>query len=233
MSHEEPEELGMDEIKDHLLVRAWLNRENGKEEQDHCLSKVPPAEVESAAVELVQKGMIFKENGTVLLLPPGENQARSLIRRNRLAERLFSVVINLPEESVRAQACRLEHEKVLTPEAVEGICSFLGHPPTCPHGRQIPAGECCRLFVNEVRPLVTCLSQEEVGEDYRIIFIAPKYHALLERLGGLGVMPGANLHLAKKRPSFLLKVGETEVALDREIADGIYVVRQSQNMART
>ena len=29
------------------------------------------------------------------------------------------------------------------PEATEKICSFLGHPKTCPHGAPIPAGECC------------------------------------------------------------------------------------------
>ncbi|MBI4124483.1 MAG: metal-dependent transcriptional regulator, partial [Deltaproteobacteria bacterium] len=154
----------------------------------------------------------------------GKDRARSLIRRHRLAERLFAVVFNLSEEAVHAQACRMEHEKVLTPEAVEGICSFLGHPPTCPHGRPIPPGDCCRLFVNEVRPLVAPLSQGSVGENYRIVFMAPKYHELLERLAGLGVSPGAELHLTQKHPSFVMKVGETEVALDQEITEGIYVV---------
>lgn len=221
------EEIGFDEIKDHLLVRAWLNQENGREEPDHCLSKVPSDEIEKAAAELSQAGWVERKNGALTLSNSGEGHARSLIRRNRLAERLFAVVFNLSEEAVRAQACRLEHEKVLTLEAVEGICSFLGHPPTCPHGRPIPPGDCCRRFVNEVRPLVTSLAQEEVGEDYRIIFIAPKYHALLERLSGLGVLPGAMLHLLQKRPSVVLKVGQTEVALDQEIAEGIYVVRQT------
>ncbi len=226
MDSQNLEEIGPDEIKDHLLVRTWLNQESGREEPDHCLSQVPPAEVEKAVDALSQTGWVVRKNGTLTLSNAGEDHARSLIRRNRLAERLFAVVFNLSEEAVRAQACRMEHEKVLTPEAVEGICSFLGHPPTCPHGRPIPPGDCCRRFVHEVRPLVTSLALEEVGEDYRIIFIAPKYHALLERLSGLGVLPGASLHLLQKRPSVVLRVGETEVALDQEIAEGIYVVRR-------
>lgn len=221
------EEINFDEIKDHLLVRAWLNQERGRPESDHCLSRVPPSDIDKATTELVDRGLVARQNGGLKLSSVGEAQARSLIRRNRLAERLFAVVFNLSEEAVRAQACRLEHEKVLTLEAVEGICSFLGHPPTCPHGRPIPPGECCRKFTSEVRPLVTPLNQEEVGNDYRIIFIAPKYHSLLERLSGLGVLPGANLRLLQKRPSTVLKVGETEVALDQEIAEGIYVVRQT------
>ena len=227
MLQETTEDLGFDEIKDHILVRAWLNQEVGKEEPDHCLSQVDPLEVERATSELVKEGLVQQKNGCLKLATKGENQARSLIRRNRLAERLFAVVFNLSEEAVRAQACRLEHEKVVTPEAVEGICSFLGHPPSCPHGRPIPPGDCCRLFVNEVRPLVTPLSLEEVGENYRIIFIAPKYHSLLERLSGLGVIPGATLHLLQKRPSYVLKIEETEIALDKEIAEGIYVVRHT------
>lgn len=227
MLHEDQEGLELDEIKDHLLVRAWLNQENGKEETDHCLSKVPGLDIATAKTQLVKEELLRTEGETVRLSSKGEIQARSLIRRNRLAERLFAVVFNLSEESVRAQACRMEHEKVLTPEAVEGICSFLGHPPTCPHGRPIPPGDCCRLFVNEVRPLVTPLSLEEVGENYRIIFIAPKYHSLLERLSGLGMIPGTTLHLLQKQPAFVVKAEETEIALDREIANGIYVVRQN------
>lgn len=215
----------LDEIKDHILVRAWLNCENGRDEPDHCLSEVSPVEREEATQELLQSGWVAREKGVVVLSEQGRNQAKNLVRRNRLAERLFAVVFNLSEEAVRAQACRLEHEKVLTPEAVEGICAFLGHPPTCPHGRPIPPGECCRLFVNEVRPLVTPLSQGEVGESYRIVFMVPKYHALLEQLSGLGVVPGASLRLSRKRPAYVFKVGETEVALEQNVAQGIYVVR--------
>ena len=227
MLHEEREEIGPDEICDHLLVRAWLNRENGRDEKDHCLSKVEPSLLDAMIAKMDGEGLVKKEKESLRLLPQGELRASSLIRRNRLAERLFSVVFNLSEEAVRAQACRLEHEKVLTREAVEGICSFLGHPPTCPHGKPIPQGECCRLFVNEVRPLVGPLSLEDVGQNYKIIFIAPKYHSLLERLSGLGVTTGASLHLLQKRPSYVVRAGQTEVALDEEIAEGIYVVPQT------
>ena len=226
---EETEEIGIEEIKDHILVRAWLNQETGKEEPDHCLSNVATSDREQATEQLVHERFLTTKNGTLSLSENGKGKAQNLIRRHRLAERLFSVVFNLPEEVVHAQACRMEHEKVLTSEAVEGICSFLGHPPTCPHGRPIPPGECCRLFTNSVQPLVTPLSQGEVGQSYRIVFMAPKYPTLLERLSGLGVMPGAKLELAQRHPSFVLKAGETEVALDSAVAEGIYVVRSDNN----
>lgn len=222
--HGKSENLGMDEIKDHTLVRAWLNDESGRDEEDHCLSQVDMERRKSAIQTLSDEKMIEAIGMEVKLTPPGHEYARALIRRHRLAECLFAIVFNLSEEAVHAQACRMEHEKVLTPDAVEGICSFLGHPPTCPHGRPIPAGDCCRMFVNEVRPLVLPLSEAAVGENYKITFIAPKYHKMLERLSGLGVTPGSKLHLSQKRPSFVFKVEETEIALDSEITTGIYVV---------
>lgn len=220
------EKVSFEEIQDHLLVRAWLNQETGKEEPDHCLSQTDPDKVKKAGHSLAQKGLVTNGAGPLRLTAKGDGRAQALVRRHRLAERLFSVVFNLSEEAVQAQACRMEHEQVLTPEAEEGICSFLGHPPTCPHGRPIPPGECCRLFKNEVKPLVVPLEQAEVGENYKIIFIAPKYHGLLERLAGLGMTSGARLRLSQKKPACVCRVAETEVALDAEVASGIYVVPQ-------
>jgi len=45
------------------------------------------------------------------------------------------------ETEIEQQACKFEH--ILSPEATERICSFLGHPRTCPHGSPIPEGTCC------------------------------------------------------------------------------------------
>ena len=46
------------------------------------------------------------------------------------------------EAVIEEQACKFEH--ILSAEATERICSFLGHPKTCPHGAPIPPGACCR-----------------------------------------------------------------------------------------
>ena len=78
---------------------------------------------------------------------------------------------------------------------------------------------------SKLKSPVSPLHQGVVGEEYQIAFIAPELHSLSERLSGLGVAPGAKLRLSQKRPAFVVKVGETEVALDREIAGGIYIAR--------
>ena len=72
----------------------------------------------------------------------GSRMAADIIRRHRLAERLFTETLNMQNESeVEQQACKFEH--ILSPEATERICAFLGHPRTCPHGAPIPEGVCC------------------------------------------------------------------------------------------
>ena len=49
------------------------------------------------------------------------------------------------ESEIEQQACKFEH--ILSPEATDKICSFLGHPRTCPHGAPIPPGPCCQTKV--------------------------------------------------------------------------------------
>jgi putative ABC transport system ATP-binding protein len=79
---------------------------------------------------------------TVKLTERGRRKAASIIRRHRLAERLFTDSLAMDSESeIEQQACKFEH--ILSPEATDKICAFLGHPRTCPHGAPIPPGPCC------------------------------------------------------------------------------------------
>ncbi|HUK26069.1 MAG TPA: ATP-binding cassette domain-containing protein [Terriglobales bacterium] len=72
----------------------------------------------------------------------GRKRAADVIRRHRLAERLFTDSLAMDSETeIEEQACKFEH--ILSPGATDKICAFLGHPRTCPHGAPIPPGECC------------------------------------------------------------------------------------------
>jgi putative ABC transport system ATP-binding protein len=78
----------------------------------------------------------------VELTPRGQQRAADIIRRHRLAERLFTDSLAMDSETeIEQQACKFEH--ILSPEATDKICAFLGHPRTCPHGAPIPEGACC------------------------------------------------------------------------------------------
>jgi len=78
----------------------------------------------------------------VQLTTHGRKRAADIIRRHRLAERLFTDSLAMDSESeIEQQACKFEH--ILSSEATDKICAFLGHPRTCPHGSPIPPGPCC------------------------------------------------------------------------------------------
>jgi putative ABC transport system ATP-binding protein len=92
----------------------------------------------------------------VELTPRGRQRAADIIRRHRLAERLFTDSLSLDSETeIEQQACKFEH--ILSPEATDKICAFLGHPQTCPHGAPIPPGQCCA----STRPVAPTSAERE------------------------------------------------------------------------
>ena len=94
----------------------------------------------------------------------GRKRAADVIRRHRLAERLFTDSLAMDSESeIEQQACKFEH--ILSPEATDKICTFLGHPRTCPHGAAIPPGACCGRS-GEYDKLVRRLEEVRPGGPY-------------------------------------------------------------------
>ncbi len=80
----------------------------------------------------------------VQLTERGRARAADVIRRHRLAERLFTECLHMQDETeIEREACKFEH--ILSPEATDKICTVLGHPTTCPHGAPIPPGHCCAV----------------------------------------------------------------------------------------
>ena len=174
--------------------------------------------------ESESRDYIHLENGKVILTKTGEEKAKNIIRRHRLAERLFSLVLtNIREETIESTACRIEH--ILDPEVTDNICTFLGHPPVCPHGKPIPPGPCCHKVKRPLKPLVVPLPELEIGEKAKVIFLTSKYHARLDQLTVMGLAPGSIVRLHQRYPSFVIEVGETTLALDSDISGEIYVRR--------
>jgi DtxR family Mn-dependent transcriptional regulator len=211
----------LEEILEHVLTE----REEGRDAPAGILAAsasehAPDARAADLA-ELAAAGLVHLEGEHVLLTKDGEERAKDVVRRHRLTERLFRDLLDLGGQTMEDQACEFEH--ILSREATESVCTLLGHPPTCPHGKAIPPGECCGAFQRTVRPLVTGLRTFEVGATGRIVFIAPKFHDRMDRLAALGVIPGSTLKLHQRSPSYVIEVGETTIALDPEIAGEIFV----------
>jgi putative ABC transport system ATP-binding protein len=140
-----------DEIRfDHLLEQIWICGEEGKPALVSMLKASGPA----GELPIVQKEpatrmlsrmselqLVRLQNGDVQLTSTGTRRARDVVRRHRLAERLFKDTFSVDDSEAHTQACKFEH--IISPELDQRICTFLGHPKTCPHGNPIPPGDCC------------------------------------------------------------------------------------------
>ncbi|HXX57452.1 MAG TPA: metal-dependent transcriptional regulator [Thermodesulfovibrionales bacterium] len=208
---------------DEALELLWLLDEEGHSEIDRFRLSSDDPEFESLLDALSVEGFITVNDRLVLLSDAGRELARGLIRRHRLAERLFTDVFALKDDQVESDACKMEH--ILSEELTDSVCTFLGHPPTCPHGKPIPKGECCKKYKVEVTPVVMRLSTFEVGARGRIVFIVPSEAARISRLGSIGIAAGSVFRLIQRTPSYVIQVDETTVAIDPEIAKEIFVKR--------
>ncbi len=220
-----------EETVDEYLESLWLMEERGKEMRDNksalCSVVVdeghaPDCDEADKVIAAMAKDGYLKLNGEdVSFTDSGRDRATRLIRRKRLAEKLLAEVFALGPSEIRSSACRFEH--ILSPEVTDSVCSFLGHPPTCPHGKHIPHGNCCKKLAQHMKPLVMPMKDLEPGSKARIVFIAPKDHSRMDRLSTLGIVPGTDIMLHQKKPAFVIRAGETELALDIDIASEIYV----------
>ncbi len=172
---------------------------------------------------LHKKGLIARAGDQVLLTYEGRSEARNLVRRHRLAETLFAIVLNLDPKTQEAIACEVEHTLLL--ELEEGICILLGHPTHCPHGKPIPPGRCCTAKRTVASTVIVNLTELGAGERGRITYIKPKDHTRLHRLTSFGLTPGTVIKLHQCSPVFCIRYEETELALDRDVAEDIYVAR--------
>ncbi|MBI5892934.1 MAG: metal-dependent transcriptional regulator [Deltaproteobacteria bacterium] len=214
-------------VVEEILEFIWTQREEGENSIAHLLSIEEVIEAKGCMDTLLEmeKDNIAKiEGDKITLTQKGEMLAEAIIRRHRLAERLLSEVLDIEQGQLEKNACSFEHS--LSPLVTDSICTLLGHPPTCPHGLPIPKGECCRKFKIDVKPVVQSLKDTGVGDVCRIVFIVPTSHTRLDKLGSLGIVPGSIIRLHQKKPSFVIEIGETMLAIDTDIAKEIYVKKE-------
>ncbi len=143
----EPAELGRVEVDGTIPTALALERmqEVGLVElEEHSSEPHTHRQILNRCHDALRPSIDSPNHGErmIMFTEKGRKRAEDVIRRHRLAERLFVQTFQVQnEKEIEEQACRFEH--VLSPEVTDSICTFLGHPRTCPHGSPIPAGPCC------------------------------------------------------------------------------------------
>jgi DtxR family Mn-dependent transcriptional regulator len=168
-------------------------------------SPAPPVEYES------RRG--------VRLSPTGRRRALEIVRHHRLIETFLYEVLDYPIEEVHDEAERLEH--FISERLEERIDVKLGRPKFDPHGHCIPA-------LDGKMSAERSTSLTDVKEDGKFVVdsVSDSDAALLKRLKGHGIIPGARLQVS--RPSheeLILRTGAAArvLRLPRSLAGAIRI----------
>ena len=171
--------------------------------------------------EMERQDLIVRDKNEIRLASKGESIAEIIIRRHRLAEILVSSILKLKQSDMEDIACKVEHS--LLPEVEESICTLLGHPEFCPDGKRIPRGRCCSGKRKAIDSSVVSLKELSPGESGKITYIKPDNHSSFHQLISFGLHPGVVVTVHRKNPAFCIKFENTELALDDNVAENIYV----------
>ena len=174
----------------------------------------------TAFKKLLEEGYLSLE-GEQLLTAKGVEEGRLCVRRHRLAERLLVDVLHIRAGLVHETGCKLEH--ILHKGLEDNICILLGHPKSCPHGKPIPQGQCCKDRKRKPETLVSPLSELQKGQSGKIAYIHTNDRTMLRKIIAMGALPGLSITLVRRFPSYVFQIGESQFAIDKNVADQIQV----------
>lgn len=198
-----------------LLEQLW---EDAEADQETSIEDLGAPEV---VQQLVEKGCIRTDDGRATLTESGAQRAQQAIRRHRLAERLLADIIAVKPPRLEETSCEFEH--VLHTGIADRVCTLLGHPRQCPHGRPIPEGKCCREGERNQEVLVSRLVHLASGASGTVAYLSDCNGGTINQLTSLGILPGAKIRLERTSPAFVIRSGECQLAVDRETAETIFV----------
>ena len=198
-----------------ILETLWVETIEHKKNPDIALLKDDPA-----FKELVGTGYLSLQ-ANQFLTKKGLDEGRGCVRRHRLAERLLVDVLNVKAGVVHETGCKLEH--ILHKGLEDNICTLLGHPKSCPHGKPIPQGKCCKDRKRKTESLVMPLSELQKGQRGKIAYIHTDDRTMLRKIMAMGALPGLSITLVQRFPSYVFQIGESQFAADKNVADQIQV----------
>lgn len=205
----------LSERAEEILEVLWLETVENDRSADLTLFRD-----DAAFRGLLEQGYVTPGPGG-RLTEKGTEEGRQCVRRHRLAERLFADVLQIKPGLVHEASCRLEH--MLHKGIEDNICILLGHPKTCPHGRPIPAGTCCTERKRKFESVVMPLAEMKKGQKGKIAYIHTSDKDMLRKIMALGALPGLAVTLQQQFPSPVFQIGESQFAVDKELAERILV----------
>lgn len=211
----------LNERHEEILESVWKVAEDGSHSLETIAKKCVVDFSDEDIAFLSKHGFIEVQGEEIHLSPVGSDIAEGLVRRHRIAEVLLSSMLKLRTEEMERIACEVEHS--LIPEVEEAICTLLGHPEHCPDGHPIPPGTCCKKGEKTIATTVESLAELAPGEKGKVTYIKYGGNPSLEKLMSIGLAPGTVVRVLQKKPVYCITFENTELALDKEILENIFV----------
>lgn len=207
----------LSEHAEEILEALWIQIEEGKKSLDLGVCRDEPA-----CEELVKLGLIRVDKDHIHLAEKGKSYAMGCVRRHRLAERLLVDVLDIKKKMIDEVSCKFEH--LLHRGLEDNVCSLLGHPRVCPHGKPIPPGRCCaEKKTKKLSRIIAPLSELEVKDKGQVGYLQAKDPNQMQKLLSIGAIPGVSITLLQKFPSYIFQIGHSQFAIDEDLAQRIYV----------
>jgi DtxR family Mn-dependent transcriptional regulator len=217
---EREHEMKLSEKAEEILEALWI----AVEEEGKLFAgteRIGIAAEDPSYAELTRLAFIEVKEDRVYLRPEGKEEGKRTVRRHRLAERLMMDVLNIRGDAAEDKACQFEH---LLNEGVDiKVCTMLNHPTTCPHGKQIPPGECCMEAKKTGDLGVVPLTELKSNDEGEIAYILTEDDKKMQKLMAMGVLPGNRISLLQTFPTYIFRVGYSEFAIDTAMAKEIFV----------
>jgi DtxR family Mn-dependent transcriptional regulator len=183
---------------------------------------VTPASVSEAVKRLTVRGLVQTgDDRRIEFTPTGDDAARALVRRHRLAERFLVEIVGLPWHLAHEEATGWGH--VISEQIEARFVDVLGDPGTCVHGNPIP-GSSHAPNQDALRPL----HEIEPGARVRLERLTEDLELDLDVMRFFedsGLMPGAELSVVARGPdgTMTLEIAGEKVGLGAHLSDNLWV----------
>ena len=125
------------------LKAIWHIKERGEDVKISTIARMLSVR-QPSVVQMLKKlniqNLVNYSKAGVKLTEEGQTVGASMMRNSRVLEVLMENILKvaIDEEMI----CGIEHH--MNKQFTDALCTMLKHPRKCPHGHEIPMGECCQ-----------------------------------------------------------------------------------------
>ena len=209
-------------VEDYLKAIYELERATGAAGTTEIAQRlaIAPASVSGMIRRLADQGLLAHERYRgVRLTDEGRRVALRMIRRHRVIETYLLRALGYAWDRVHDEAERLEH--AASDELIDRMAAAIGEPAVDPHGAPIPTRD-GEIDERDHRSLADL----EPGRAGRVVQVSDDDGARLRYLGGLGLVPGAQVTVVDRAPfggPITVRVGAGECQVGPALAAVVMV----------